>query len=165
MGTSKDTSQFCCDNIAYWWQSELQWKYPDANCLLLLCDGGGSNNSKHYIVKQGLYHLAQLLDINIIVAQSPPYCSKWNPIEHRLFCHVHRSSGNPFHLLFLLLFTAFFFILATADFDEYVLLKDDGIYQLTDERKGKLIRELADLEEAEQYALRAIHAGRNVPYY
>ena len=68
-------------------------------------------------------------------------------------------SGNPLHLLFLLLFAAFFFILAMADFDEYVLLKDDGTYQLTDERKGKLIRELADLEEAEQYALRAIRGG------
>ena len=51
-------------------------------------------------------------------------------------------SGNPLHLFFLLLFAAFFFILATADFDEYVLLKDDGTYQLTDERKGKLIREI-----------------------
>ena len=68
-------------------------------------------------------------------------------------------SGNPLHLLFLLLFAAFFFILATSDFDEYVLLKDDGTYELTNKRKGKLIRELADLEEAEQYALRAIRGG------
>ena len=98
LGTSKDTSQFCCDNIAYWWQNELQWKYPNADWLLLLCDGGGSNNSRHYIVKQDFYHLAQLLDINIIVAHYPPYCSKWNPIEHRLFCHVHRAwEGTVFH--------------------------------------------------------------------
>ena len=48
LGTSKDTSQFCTDNIAYWWQQELQWKYPDANWLLLLCDGGGSNNSRRF---------------------------------------------------------------------------------------------------------------------
>lgn len=91
LGTSKDTSAFVCDNIAAFWQSDLQWKYFGKDWLLLLCDGGGSNNSRHYIVKQDLYNLAQLIDMNIVVAHYPPYCSKWNPIEHRLFCHVHRS--------------------------------------------------------------------------
>lgn len=91
LGTSKDTSAFVCDNIATFWQSDLQWLYADKDWLLLLCDGGGSNNSRHYIVKQDFYNLAQLIDVNIVVAHYPPYCSKWNPIEHRLFCHVHRS--------------------------------------------------------------------------
>ena len=91
LGCSKDTSAFVCDNIEHFWQTDLQWKYPNANWLLLLCDGGGSNNSRHYIVKQDFYLLAQKLDINILVAHYPPYCSKWNPIEHRLFCHIHRS--------------------------------------------------------------------------
>jgi hypothetical protein len=98
LGTSKDTSLFCCDNIAHWWQQELQWKYPCADWMLLLCDGGGSNSSRHYIVKQDLYQLAQKLDMNIVVAHYPPYCSKWNPIEHKLFCHVHRAwEGTIFH--------------------------------------------------------------------
>ena len=98
LGTSKDTSQFCCDNIAYWWQNILQWKYFGADWLLILCDGGGSNNSRHYIVKQDFYQLAQQLNINIVIAHYPPYCSKWNPIEHRLFCHVHRAwEGTIFH--------------------------------------------------------------------
>ena len=91
LGLSKDTSAFVCDNIEAFWSSDLQWKYPDKEWLLLLCDGGGSNNSRHYIVKQDLYHLAQKIDMNIVVAHYPPYCSKWNPIEHRLFCHVHRA--------------------------------------------------------------------------
>lgn len=91
LGCSKDTSAFVCDNIEHFWQTDLQWKYPGANWLLLLCDGGGSNNSRHYIVKQDFYLLAQRLDMNILVAHYPPYCSKWNPIEHKLFCHVHRS--------------------------------------------------------------------------
>jgi hypothetical protein len=91
LGSSKDTSAFVCDNIQHFWQSDLQWKYPDANWLLLLCDGGGSNNARHFIVKQDFYKLAQQLDINILVAHYPPYCSKWNPIEHKLFCHVHRA--------------------------------------------------------------------------
>lgn len=91
LGSSKDTSAFVCDNIEHFWQTDLQWKYQNANWLLILCDGGGSNNSRHYIVKQDFYLLAQKLDINILVAHYPPYCSKWNPIEHRLFCHIHRS--------------------------------------------------------------------------
>ncbi|MEM7655627.1 MAG: ISAzo13 family transposase, partial [Bacteroidota bacterium] len=43
-------------------------------------NGGGSNNSRHYIVKQDLYHLAQRLEINLLIAHYPPYCSKYNPI-------------------------------------------------------------------------------------
>ena len=98
LGVSKDTSAFVCDNITAFWQSDLQWKYPDADWLLLLCDGGGSNNSRHHIVKQDFYRLAQRIDMNIIVAHYPPYCSKWNPIEHKLFPHVHRAwDGAVFH--------------------------------------------------------------------
>lgn len=98
LGTDRDTAAFVCDNIATFWQSDLQWVYPDKDWLLLLCDGGGSNNSRHYIVKQDLYNLAQLIDMNIVVAHYPPYCSKWNPIEHRLFCHIHHSwEGAVFH--------------------------------------------------------------------
>ena len=42
-------------------------------------------------IRDSLYWLAQKLDIDILVAHYPPYCSKWNPIEYRLFCHVHRA--------------------------------------------------------------------------
>lgn len=98
LGISKDTSEFFCDNLSAYWKSDFQWKYPDADWMLLLCDGGGSNNSRHYIVKQDLYKLAQELKVNIVMAHYPPYCSKWNPIEHRLFCHVHRAwEGTIFH--------------------------------------------------------------------
>lgn len=91
LGTSHDTSAFVCDNLEHFWADDLQWVYPSADWMLLLCDGGGSNNSRHYIVKQDLWDLAQRLQINIMVAHYPPYCSKWNPIEHRFFCHVHRA--------------------------------------------------------------------------
>ena len=98
LGTSKDTSEFVCDNIQWYWRNKLQWQYPDAECLLLLCDGGGSNNCNHYIVKEDLVKLAQRLQIKILVAHYPAYCSKWNPIEHKLFCHLHRAwDGAIFH--------------------------------------------------------------------
>jgi hypothetical protein len=91
LGRNKNTSEFVCDNIEHFWVEELQWKYTNADWMLILCDGGGSNNASHYIVKQDFYNLAQKLDINIVIAHYPPYCSKWNPIEHRLFSQVHRS--------------------------------------------------------------------------
>ena len=91
LGTSHDTSAFVCDNLEYFWTKELQWIYPQADTILLLCDGGGSNNCRHYRFKQDIYLLAQRLGINIVVAHYPTYCSKWNPIEHRLFCHISRQ--------------------------------------------------------------------------
>jgi hypothetical protein len=56
-----------------------------------LCDGGGSNNSRHYIFKQDLQALADELGLDIRIAHYPPYCSKYNPIEHRMFPHVTRA--------------------------------------------------------------------------
>ena len=98
LGDNKDTSEFVCDNLSWCWEKHLQWKYPEADTILLLCDGGGSNSSRNYIVKQDLYMLANKLDMNILVAHYPAYCSKWNPIEHRLFSQIHRSwEGAIFH--------------------------------------------------------------------
>jgi hypothetical protein len=98
LGVSKDTSEFVCDNLLWYWQQELQWQYPQAESILLLCDSGGSNSCRHHIVKHDLYSLAQQLQMNILVAHYPAYCSKWNPIEHRLFCHLHRAwKGSIFH--------------------------------------------------------------------
>lgn len=91
LGCSKDTSEFACDNIIWAWQNHLQWQYPEAESILILCDGGGSNSSRHYIFKYDIWRVSQQLGINIIVAHYPPYCSKWNPIEHRYFCHLHRA--------------------------------------------------------------------------
>lgn len=59
LGLSKDTSEFVCDNLSKCWTEILQYKYPNADTMLLLCDGGGSNASAHYIVKQDLAKLAK----------------------------------------------------------------------------------------------------------
>jgi beta-glucosidase/6-phospho-beta-glucosidase/beta-galactosidase len=58
--------------------------------MLLLCDGGGSNGCLHHVVKEQLKKLCDKLQIEIVVAHYPAYCSKWNPIEHRAFCHITR---------------------------------------------------------------------------
>lgn len=95
LGLSHDTSAFACDNLRHFWIEHLQWQYRDAEMVLLLCDGGGSNHVRHYMVKQDLYRLAQALELTLVVAHYPAYCSKWNPIEHRLFCHLtHAWQGT-----------------------------------------------------------------------
>ncbi len=91
IGKSKDTSEFLCDNLRYDWQNSLQKEYPEAAEMLLLMDGGGSNSSLHYIVKEDVQKLANELKIKITVAHYPAYCSKYNPIEHRLFPHLQRN--------------------------------------------------------------------------
>lgn len=96
IGTSHDTSKFVCDNIERVWNEHLREQYHGANTIVILCDGGGSNSSSHRIVKQDLMRLASKLDMNLLVMHYPPYCSKYNPIEHRLFSQITRSwSGAP----------------------------------------------------------------------
>ena len=68
-----------------------KFDYPDATSILIICDGGGSNNSRHFIFKQDIQNLVNELGIEIRIAHYPPYTSKYNPIEHRLFPHVTRA--------------------------------------------------------------------------
>jgi len=91
LGTSHDTSQFACDSFRHWWYTYGQILYPEATAILVLCDGGGSNSSRHYIFKADLQELADEIGLEIRIAHYPPYCSKYNPIEHRFFPHVTRA--------------------------------------------------------------------------
>lgn len=96
MGVSHDTSKFVCDNIERIWNEYLREQYPEARTIAILCDGGGSNSSSHRIVKQDLMDLANRLNMRLLVMHYPPYCSKFNPIEHRLFSQITRSwNGAP----------------------------------------------------------------------
>lgn len=91
IGTSRDTSEFACDSIRHWWYNYGIKYYGDATSILMLMDGGGSNSSRHYIFKQDLQALVDEIGIEIRIAHYPPYTSKWNPIEHRVFPHITRS--------------------------------------------------------------------------
>jgi len=94
LGTSKDTSEFSCECIRDWWKKYGQYHYPSAASLLILADGGGSNSSRQYIFKEDLQKLANEIGIEIRMAHYPPYTSKYNPIEHRMFCHVTRACAK-----------------------------------------------------------------------
>jgi Rhodopirellula transposase DDE domain len=91
LGVSKDSSEFACDRVRNWWYHQGRYDYPLATSILLLCDGGGSNNARHDLFKSDLQQLADEIGIEIRIAHYPPYTSKYNPIEHRLFPHITRA--------------------------------------------------------------------------
>jgi hypothetical protein len=91
LGLSRDTTEFACDSLRLYWQQDGQRLYPRASAILLLCDGGGSNSCHKHLFKEDLQTLVNELRIPIRVAHYPAYCSKFNPIERRLFCHVTRA--------------------------------------------------------------------------
>jgi hypothetical protein len=91
IGLSHDTSLFACDSLRWYWNRIGHRCYPDASSILLLCDCGGSNSAAQYLFKQDLQNLVNDLGIPIRVAHYPSYCSKFNPIERRLFPHVGRA--------------------------------------------------------------------------
>lgn len=91
LNASHDTTELACESIELWWRERGQIDYPDADEVLILCDGGGSNSSLKYIFKEDLQALSNRLDLKLRIAHYPPYCSKYNPIEHRVFPHVTRA--------------------------------------------------------------------------
>lgn len=91
LGTSHDTSAFACDALENWWRRFGQYLYPQATSLLLLCDDGGSNSSRTYLFKADLQAFVNRLGMPVRVAHYPPYTSKYNSIEHRMFPHVTRA--------------------------------------------------------------------------
>ena len=94
IGSSSETADFVIDNLLWWWEEHGIHMYPDAKNILLLCDAGGANCYRHYVFKHKLMEFAQQTGLSVIVCHYPPYCSKWNPIEHRLFCHVHKAMSG-----------------------------------------------------------------------
>jgi len=91
LSVGPDTSALACDAIWRWWQRLGKRQYAGAKRLLLLCDCGGSNGYRQSLFKEELKRLAEDLDLSIRVAHYPPGCSKYNPIEHQMFCHVSRA--------------------------------------------------------------------------
>lgn len=91
IGGSSETADFVKDNLLWWWTEYGIHHYPDAKNLLLFCDAGGANSYRHHIFKHRMLEFATETGINIVVCHYPPYCSKWNPIEHRLFAQMHKA--------------------------------------------------------------------------
>jgi hypothetical protein len=97
VGSSADTPQFAVDVLARWWETEGVIAYPRAEQLLILADGGGSNGYRPRCWKQQLQEqLSDRLGLTVTVCHYPRGCSKWNPIEHRLFGPISLNwAGKP----------------------------------------------------------------------
>ncbi len=91
VGTSQDTAAFAVSALRLWWQKEGSLRYPAARRLLVACDAGGSNGYRCRLWKHELAALAEQAGLQITVCHFPPGTSKWNKIEHRLFCHITRT--------------------------------------------------------------------------
>jgi hypothetical protein len=106
IGISHDTAEFAVSAIRRWWQKLGQRRYPQARRLLVTADSGGSNSSRNRLWKLELQRLADETGLIIEVSHYPPGTSKWNKIEHRLFCHITRNwQGVPLETLEVVLET------------------------------------------------------------
>lgn len=96
VGRSHDTPQFAVASIRQWWQSMGRRAYPGAKTLFITADAGGSNGYRSRVWKHELQKFADQANLRIRVSHFPPGTSKWNKIEHRLFCHITQNwRGKP----------------------------------------------------------------------
>jgi len=96
VGTDHDTADFAVETIHGWWRHMGLKSYPGARELLIVADGGGSNGSRTRLWKVALQRLADQTRLEVSVCHYPPGTSKWNKIEHRMFCHITANwRGKP----------------------------------------------------------------------
>jgi hypothetical protein len=96
VGTSHDTAEFAVESISRWWGIVGKRTFPNAVKLLITCDSGGSNGNRTRLWKYQLSQLAKRIGIEIHVCHFPPGTSKWNKVEHRLFCYISKNwQGKP----------------------------------------------------------------------
>ena len=96
VGIDHDTSEFAVETIHQWWQRMGAPSYPEAQQRLITADAGGSNGYRTRLWKQQLQELADKTGLEITVCHFPPGTSKWNKIEHRMFCHITENwRGRP----------------------------------------------------------------------
>jgi hypothetical protein len=96
LGISNDTAQFAVNSIRCWLDVMGRERYSDMDQLMITADGGGSNGSRVRLFKVELQNLADETGLTLRVCHYPPGTSKWNKIEHRLFCHITQTwRGRP----------------------------------------------------------------------
>jgi Rhodopirellula transposase DDE domain len=96
VGIDHDTAQFAAETLRRWWSRMGRGVYPRATDLLVTADGGGSNGSRSRLWKLALQGVADEIGLRIVVCHFPPGTSKWNKIEHRMFCHITENwRGRP----------------------------------------------------------------------
>jgi hypothetical protein len=96
VGIDHDTAEFACASIRRWWVEMGVLRFPRATKLLITADGGGSNSTRNRLWKKSLQDLSDELNLILNICHFPPGTSKWNKIEHRLFCFITKNwRGRP----------------------------------------------------------------------
>ncbi len=96
VGVSHDTSEFAVESISRWWETVGKRTFPDAKCLYVTADCGGSNGYRVKMWKYQLQQFANRVGLVVHVSHYPPGTSKWNKVEHRLFCYISKTwQGKP----------------------------------------------------------------------
>jgi hypothetical protein len=96
VGTNHDTAEFAVESISRWWEAVGKHTFRNAKKLMITCDCGGSNGYRTRLWKYQLSQLAKRIGIEIHVCHFPPGTSKWNKVEHRLFCYISKNwQGKP----------------------------------------------------------------------
>lgn len=96
VGIDHDTAQFAAQAVRRWWKRMGRKRFPHATELLITADGGGSNSCRSRLWKVALQELADQIGLKLVVRHLPPGTSKWNKIEHRMFCHITQNwRGQP----------------------------------------------------------------------
>ena len=100
VGVDHDTAEFAVESLRRWWNRMGKKAYPAATDLLVTADGGGSNGSRTRPWKLELQRFADESRLRLHVSHYPPGTSKWNKIEHRMFCHITQNwRGRPLESL------------------------------------------------------------------
>jgi hypothetical protein len=96
LGLSHDTPEFAGESVRVWWNAIGKNTFPDAKRIYVTCDNGGSNESRIWLFKRYLQDISNETGLEIHVSHFPPGTSKWNKIEHRLFCYISKNwQGQP----------------------------------------------------------------------
>ena len=96
VGIDHDTADFAVKTILRWWRKMGRKRFPDAREVLITADSGGSNIARCKLWKVALQDFADKTGLTVHVCHFPPGTSKWNKIEHRLFCHITQNwRGQP----------------------------------------------------------------------
>ncbi len=96
VGISHDTAEFATESIYRWWHEMGRKRYPKAQSLMITADAGGSNGARNRLWKITLQKLANATGLKLHISHFPPGTSKWNKIEHRLFCFITNNwRGRP----------------------------------------------------------------------
>ena len=129
VGTSRDTAEFAVESISRWWEVVGKHTFPRATKLMITCDCGGSNGYRTKLWKYQLSQLAKRIVFDIHVCHFPPGTSKWNKVEHRLFCYISKNwQGKPL----VSVETAIKLIGSTATTTglKVICQRDDTVYEL-----------------------------------